>query len=44
MTIVFDPFVRSYVRLEGVVCYHANEGCSPSDCVWIMPGTLDLND
>lgn len=42
--IVFDPFVRSYVHLEGVICYHAHDGMSPSDCVWIMPGTLNVTE
>lgn len=40
--IIFDPFIRSYAHYEGLVCYHANEDPGPSDCVWIMPGTLNL--
>jgi len=44
--IILDPFtsVPSKIHLEGVVFYHAHDGLSPSDCMWIMPGTLNLND
>ena len=41
---IFEPFIRPYVHCEGVVCYHATEEPGPSDCVWIMPGTLNINE
>lgn len=39
--IVFEPFIRSYAHIEGIVFYHATESDGPSDCMWIIPGTAN---